>query len=161
MGKKGFTLVELLATIVIISIVTLMGSVGIAAAKKGINQHIWNTNIELIEAAAENFGIDKKDYIKKLDPSIYSCKIDDQTISPCLTITVQTLINRNYLNTKETIEYNDIKDYKVIINKTVDKESVTVPSDEEKNFANGYYVNNAKIYIYVEKDIVYTKYAGL
>lgn len=34
MNKNGFTLVELLAAVVIISIITLMGSIGIAAAKK-------------------------------------------------------------------------------------------------------------------------------
>ena len=48
MNKNGFTLVELLAAVVIISIITLMGSIGIAAAKRGINQSLWNTNIELM-----------------------------------------------------------------------------------------------------------------
>ena len=105
MNKNGFTLVELLAAVVIISIITLMGSIGIAAAKRGINQSLWNTNIELIEAAGESFGNDKKEYIKNLDPNAHSCEIESKKIAPCLTIKVQTLIDRNYLNTKETIEY--------------------------------------------------------
>ncbi len=161
MEKKGFTLVELLAAIVILSIITLMGSVGISAAKKGINESLWNNNINLIEAAGESFGTDKKEYIKNLDPSEYSCEIDDQTISPCLTVTVQTLLNRNYLSSKERIEYDDTTDYKVIVNKTIDKAKVIVPSDEEVNFENGYYVNRVKVYIYVENDIVYAKYSGI
>ena len=161
MKKNGFTLVELLATIVIISLITLMGSVGIAAAKRGINQSLWNTNVDLIEAAGESFGNDKKDYIKNLDVNQNKCTFDNKTIAPCLTITVQTLINRNYLNTKETIEYNDVKNYKVIINKTIDKAQVTVPSDEEANFVSGYYANRVKVYIYVENGIVYAKYSGI
>ena len=161
MEKKGFTLVELLAAIVILSIITLMGSVGISAAKKGINESLWNNNINLIEAAGESFGTDKKEYIKNLDPSEYSCEIDDQTISPCLTVTVQTLLNRNYLSSKERIEYDDTTDYKVIVNKTIDKAKVIVPADEEVNFESGYYVNRVKVYIYVENDIVYAKYSGI
>ena len=145
MNKNGFTLVELLAAVVIISIITLMGSIGIAAAKRGINQSLWNTNIELIEAAGESFGNDKKEYIKNLDPNAHSCEIESKKIAPCLTIKVQTLIDRNYLNTKETIEYNEVKNYKVIINKTIDKAQVTVPSDEEKNFVSGYYANREKV----------------
>lgn len=161
MEKKGFTLVELLAAIVILSIITLMGSVGISAAKKGINESLWNNNINLIEAAGESFGTDKKEYIKNLDPSEYSCEIDGQTISPCLTVTVQTLLNRNYLSSKERIEYDDTTDYRVIVNKTIDKAKVIVPADEEANFESGYYVNRVKVYIYVENDIVYAKYSGI
>lgn len=161
MGKKGFTLVELLAAIVILSIITLMGSVGISAAKKGINESLWNNNINLIEAAGESFGTDKKEYIKNLDPNEYSCEIDGQTISPCLTVTVQTLLNRNYLSSKERIEYDDTTDYRVIVNKTIDKAKVIVPADEEANFESGYYVNRVKVYIYVENDIVYAKYSGI
>lgn len=161
MKKKGFTLVELLAAIVILSIITLMGSVGISAAKKGINESLWNNNINLIEAAGESFGTDKKEYIKNLDPSEYSCEIDGQTISPCLTVTVQTLLNRNYLSSKERIEYDDTTDYRVIVNKTIDKAKVIVPADEEANFESGYYVNRVKVYIYVENDIVYAKYSGI
>lgn len=107
------------------------------------------------------FWNDKKEYIKNLDPNAHSCEIESKKIAPCLTIKVQTLIDRNYLNTKETIEYNEVKNYKVIINKTIDKAQVTVPSDEEKNFVSGYYANREKVYVYVENDVVYAKYSGI
>ena len=48
-----------------------------------------------------------------------------------------------------------------IINKTIDKAQVTVPSDEEKNFVSGYYANREKVYVYVENDVVYAKYSGI
>lgn len=161
MTKNGFTLVELLATIVIISIIMVMSSIGITAAKKGINQSIWNSTVKLIENAGENFGNDKKNYITNLDSNEYYCDIDGKRISPCLTVTVQTLIDKNYLNTKETINYNDVNNYKVIVNKTVNKTDAVVPADEEVNFKNGYYVNRVKVYIYVENDITYAKYSGI
>lgn len=157
MNKNGFTLVELLGAIVIITIIALMGSVGIGAAKKGINEYLWKNNVELIESAAESFGNDKKSYIKNLDTNINYCTIDNKKIAPCLKVSVQTLINRNYLNTKETIdEYNGKTNFKVIINKTKDKKN-----NESDNFTSGYYVNNAYAYIYIDKDIVYAKYGGL
>lgn len=154
MKRNGFTLVELLATIVIIAVIALMGSIGIAAAKKGINQSLWNSNVELIEASAESFGTDKKAYIKNLNKS---CKIGDATINHCLDITVQTLINTGYLNTKDYINNYDGQDnYKVVINKTIEKDD-----NENNNFINGYYVNNVIIYVYVENDIVYANYSGI
>ena len=161
MTKNGFTLVELLAMIVIISIIMVMGSIGITAVKKGINQSLWNSTVKLIENAGENFGNDKKNYITNLDSNVHYCDIDGNRISPCLTVTVQTLIDKNYLNTKETINYNDVNNYKVIVNKTVNKADVVVPADEEVNFKNGYYVNRVKVYIYVENDITYAKYSGI
>ena len=151
MKNNGFTLVELLAVVVIISIITLMGTVGIQAAKRGINGYMWETTEELIESAAQTFGNDKKEYIKNLDNA---CEIDGESKVHCITITVQTLIDRGYLTTRDTITYNDIEKYKVITNKTVDKSN-----NEEENFKNGYYVNNYNIFIYVENDVVYTKYS--
>ena len=148
--KNGFTLVELLATIVIISIITLIGTVGISVARKGIYQSMWNTNVELIEAAAANFGSDKKAYIENLTDS---CEVDQSSKVPCLTIPVQTLIDRGYLNSKNYISYNDDDKYKVIVNKTIEKSA-----EEDDNFQNGYYVNNYKVAIYIENNIVYAKY---
>lgn len=143
MKKNGFTLVELLAGIVIIALITLISSVGINGVKNAINQNLWDSNKEFIESAAKSFGEDKKAYIMTLSKSH-------------LTITVQTLLDRGYLNTKDTINYKEDKNYKVIINKTVEKSY-----DEETNFINGYYVNNANVDIYIENDVVYAKYSGI
>ena len=43
MKKNGFTLVELLAVIVILAIVTSMASVGVSSLRKGINKSMWNS----------------------------------------------------------------------------------------------------------------------
>lgn len=150
--KNGFTLVELLATIVIMSILTLIGTVGLNFAKEAIYQNIWNSNVEFIEASAESLGTDKKEYIKSLTSS---CTIDSVKKSPCLEVDVQTLIDRGYLVTQDFINYNDDDNYKVVINKTVTKSD-----NEDENFTNGYYVNKYKVAIYIENNIVYAKYLG-
>ncbi len=144
--KNGFTLVELLATIVIMSVLALIGTVGLNYTKEVIYQNIWNSKIEFIEAVGESFGTDKKEYIKSLG----SCSIGK---SPCLEVTVQTLIDRGYLITQDSINYNGDDNFKVVINKTVNKSD-----NESENFTNGYYVNNYKIAIYIENDVVYAKY---
>lgn len=41
MKKNGFTLVELLAVVVILALITLMGTVGVSSLKDGINKSMW------------------------------------------------------------------------------------------------------------------------
>ena len=67
MKKNGFTLVELLAVIVILAIVTSMASVGVSSLRKGINKSMWNSTVELIENGAKNYCSDKKTQIKNID----------------------------------------------------------------------------------------------
>ena len=67
MKKNGFTLVELLAAIVILAIVTSMASVGVSSLRKGINKSMWNSTVELIENGAKNYCSDKKTQIKNID----------------------------------------------------------------------------------------------
>ena len=67
MKKNGFTLVELLAVIVILAIVTSMASVGVSSLRKGINKSMWNSTVELIETAAKRYGEDKKNIIINKD----------------------------------------------------------------------------------------------
>ena len=45
---------------------------------------------------------------------------------------------------------------KVLVNNTVTKSD-----NETENFKNGYYVNDGKVYIYLENDLCYAKYIGL
>ena len=48
MKKNGFTLVELLAVIVILAVVTSMASVGVSSLRKGINKRMWKRTVEFI-----------------------------------------------------------------------------------------------------------------
>ena len=49
-----------------------------------------------------------------------------------------------------------IKFCNVLVNNTVIKSD-----NETENFKNGYYVNDGKVYIYLENDLCYAKYIGL
>lgn len=66
MNNKGFTLVELLAVIVIVVIITLLTNAGVNALQKGVNQSIWNSNKSLIETSAAKFGSDRLEQLKDL-----------------------------------------------------------------------------------------------
>lgn len=150
MKKSGFTLIELLAVITIIALLSIMGTVGVTSLKKAINTSLWNTNVDFIEDAAVKFGEDKKSWLNE-----QSCTINGTSKEHCILLTVQKLIDKNYLNSKERINYNGDKNYKVMVNPTVEKKD----SDQE-NFVNGYYVNEKKVYIYIENGVVYAKYMG-
>ena len=155
MKKNGFTLVELLAVIVILAIVTTMASIGGSSLRKGINKSMWNSTVELIENGAKNYCSDKKTQIKNLDTSKNKCTVNGKNYNPCLTIKVEDLLERKYINTKNYAIRNKEK-IKVLVNNTVTKSD-----NETENFKNGYYVNDGKVYIYLENDLCYAKYIGL
>lgn len=152
MKKNGFTLVELLVVVVILALITTMGSVGLGSLKRIINNNLWNGNKDLIENAAKRYCDDKKSQILKYDEVDGTCKIDNKDIKPCITIKVQDLLDKKYIISKEKIK-RDNKEIKVIINQTVDKSN-----NENDNFNNGYYVNEKNVYIYIENNVCYSKY---
>ena len=143
MKKNGFTLVELLAVIVILAIVTSMASVGVSSLRKGINKSMWNSTVELIENGAKNYCSDKKTQIKNIDVSKNKCMINGKEYVPCLTIKVEDLLERKYVNTKNYAIRNNEK-IKVLVNNTVIKSD-----NETENFKNGYYVNSTSFIMFL------------
>ena len=94
------------------------------------------------------------DFIK--DFMIYEeLTVNGKNYNPCLTIKVEDLLERKYINTKNYAIRNKEK-IKVLVNNTVTKSD-----NETENFKNGYYVNDGKVYIYLENDLCYAKYIGL
>ena len=57
---------------------------------------------------------------------------------------------------KEINNQRNNEKIKVLVNNTVIKSD-----NETENFKNGYYVNDGKVYIYIENDLCYAKYIGL
>lgn len=147
MTKKGFTLVELLAVVVLITLITIIGSVGITGVKNSINKNMLESKIYLIESEAARYGEDHKNRFLKLpDTDEFVCEIDGVKHSKCLkNVKVQELIDRGYIQTKETIILPDGNEKKVMINNTKDEE------DE------GYYLNDLFVYIYLEDNNFYAK----
>lgn len=58
--KRGFTLVEILATIVILATLVLIGSVSIIAVSKKTKEKMFCTKVETILSAAKEYGEDEK-----------------------------------------------------------------------------------------------------
>jgi len=90
MNKKGFTLVELLAVIIILSLLALLASTSVSKIIKYSRSDLYETQINLIKKAAEAWGADNLDEL----PEAGSCKflllkdlkeygiIDDKIINP-------------------------------------------------------------------------------
>lgn len=150
MNSKGFTLVELLAVIVIMALIAVIGSVGISTLSAAINNYMWNSTVSLIEAGAITYGEDNQGIIEQRSTT---CVVDEETKSPCITVSLQTLINKGYISTRE----KDDDDKKVLINPSKDKYDT-----DAENYNSGYYVDaeNEYVYIYIENEVVYAVYVG-
>ena len=61
MNTKGFTLVELLAVIIILALLTLLASTSVTKLVKDSKEELSNTQIELIKSAAQMWGADNID----------------------------------------------------------------------------------------------------
>lgn len=146
MKKNGFTLVELLIVIVLIAVITTIGTAGVIAVKRNIEKNLWESTISLIEKAAIEYGEDRKN---AFESNAGTCKIDGVDKNPCMKVSVKTLLEKNYISTKETIGTGD-DEQKVLINNTKEK-------DEE-----GYYLGTDSFasyaLIYLENDVIYAKY---
>ena len=69
MNKRGFTLVELLAVIIILSLLALITTTAITKIVKDSKEELSDTQIALIKSTAEMWGADNIDKL----PSIGSC----------------------------------------------------------------------------------------
>lgn len=86
MNKKGFTLTELLAVIVILAVVGLIGTVSITGVKKKMNENMFRNKLAEVISAGSKWGEDNK-----------------EELNPSTTKTVGDLIESNYLNTEEKV----------------------------------------------------------
>lgn len=126
MGKRGFTLVELIAVIALLAIVVVIAVPSINGVTNSIKQNMLDKKIAMIEEAAVLYGQDSKGSIisstNKYD-STYTCKsiivstlvpnyLDKDNDSECLTdennsggCIVDPSNKDNYLDKKEVIIY--------------------------------------------------------
>ena len=133
--KKGFTLVELLVVIVIIVIVSVIGYAGVTVVHDNVKENLWEGQVDLIESGAQMYGEDNKNRL------VNTCNVDGGVKNNCLIVTVDYLIETNYVPTEET----DSSGREVIINETLE--------EDDPN----YYVNDMEVSIYMENNIVYAK----
>jgi len=128
MKKDGFTLVELLATIVLISLLLGLGIPGVMKISKNMKTRSFNTKISLIEKSGELWGQDNKSLLQN-----ETCEIDSKTVN-CYKITIKELIENDYLDSEDR---NSIK----FVN-TIDDSDIT----------------SHVVYVYKKNNRVYAKY---
>lgn len=92
MNKKGFTLVELLAVLVLISLLMGLAIPGINRISNNMKKKSYNQKIKLIESAAELWGQDNKTRLQTT-----KCNIDNNEV-PCYKIKIEELLSENYID---------------------------------------------------------------
>lgn len=135
MKRKGFTLVELMVVLVIIAIISMIGFGGIALVQQNVKKSLWQCKIDMIESGAQLYGEDNKNRLNG------TCTVNGVTKDACTTISVQYLLDNNYVTTDEKDEAGN----EVIINESL-------PEDN----AN-YYANNLEVFVYLENNTVHAK----
>ena len=103
---KGFTLVELLAVIVILSLLLLLAVTTVSSQFKNSKDELYDTQLNNIKLAAEMWGSDNK---AKLN-----------SISDCVSLTLGYLKDEGYVdaNIKNTYTGELFKDNEVFVNIT-------------------------------------------
>ena len=91
MNKKGFTLVEILAVIVLIGLLFGLGIPGVMRISERMKEKSYTTKVGLIEQAGELWGQDNKTLLQQKE-----CNIDGK-IYKCNKITINRLILDDYL----------------------------------------------------------------
>ena len=93
--NKGFTLIELIATVVILGLVTTIGSYAISTTIKNSKEKNYELLIANIESAAEMFYQD----CKYVTGSIGSCQFKQDG---SLEVSLETLISNGFLTSNKT-----------------------------------------------------------
>lgn len=115
MNKKGFTLIEILSVIVLISLLLGVGIAGINRISTNMKDKSYETKIRNIEQAAILYGQDNKTTLQSDD-----CKIDTKDVK-CKKISVYGLIKEDYLDSEDynKVEFNNPKDNKSMLNNCI------------------------------------------
>ena len=102
MNKKGFTLVEILSVLVLISLLLGLAIPGINKISSNMKKKCYSKKVILVESAAELWGQDNKTLLQ----SSSDCEIRGREKVSCYKITVGSLIENNYLDSdKNSGEY--------------------------------------------------------
>ena len=107
MNKKGFTLVELMAVIVIISIIALVGVTSITGVRKQMDKKLFEEKLNSAISSAEKWGEDNKE---ELTHNItISVKDGDETVEKTVKgakLTIGNLIANGYYESEEAVNPN-------------------------------------------------------
>lgn len=100
MNRKGFTLVELLAVIVILAVVMVIGGVSISSIKNKIDKNLFEEKIEQVLVSAKEYGADNKSTL-----DVFNKTNDNDKPNCSKFITIDTLLSTEYLDAEDNINH--------------------------------------------------------
>ena len=100
MNKKGFTLVEVLAVVVILSIILSMATFGVMNIRRNSLQKLVDTKISNLESSAIIYGQENQNELTE------TCNIDEVDYDFCKLVNVKYLIENEYYTTNEANSEN-------------------------------------------------------
>lgn len=154
MNKKGFTLVELLAVLVIIGLLSVILIPSYQYIFTTIKKSNVTSKVSSITSAAYKYGNRYKDEIKRyIDSNINTTELD---LNKCMTTNVEELITKGYISSEvedrnaivNTIDNNDLDAdiYMCYCTTNLDLSTYYV---QEFSSTNKYYKGD---YVYVEEN---------
>ena len=106
MNEKGFTLIEILAVVSIIALITIVAVPSALTFQENMNKKMFCSKIETIETSARLYGNDIFDTIKNYKEGESNCEgadLDDIKTN-CTKLTVKALLLKGYLKKEESVE---------------------------------------------------------
>lgn len=130
--KKGFTLIEMLAVVVILAIVIGMAVSSSSRVKDNSLKKLLETKISDLESAAILYGQENQNLLT-------SCDVDVTELNPkpsfCTIITVDELIQKKYYKTTETNSNGEIDLINNVTHESMLKDKLTIYRKNNRIYA--------------------------
>ncbi|MBO4601395.1 MAG: prepilin-type N-terminal cleavage/methylation domain-containing protein [Bacilli bacterium] len=116
-NKKGFTMIELLAVIVVLGVIISIASLSISKIMEKNKQKAYETKVEVILKQAKQYAYDNENIFYNSDKRFgnYVCEV----------ISVQDLISGGYIDANDKELVDDVNGDQVVITNPLTQESMT------------------------------------
>lgn len=84
MNKKGFTLVELLTVIILLSLIALVTTPVVIGVINSSKKNLYEQQVRIVEKAAESWGIAHLKQLSKISSEMPQCYLDISELGPYL-----------------------------------------------------------------------------
>lgn len=155
MKKNGFTLIEVLAVIVILSIVVSLATISVMKIRNDSLKELLQTKVNNLEAAAKVYGQENPDELK------FNCGVEGYSSDFCTVVTVGELIEGNYFKSTERNKDGNIDLINNVTNESMWNDEIIIYKKNNNYYAK--YLKNDDInnddgnndYIYKDPSITY------
>ena len=120
MKKNGFTLIEILAVIIILGIITSIVTINVLGIRNNSFEDLLETKKQNLESAAIIYGQEHQEELTE------KCTIDNYESNNCLTVTVKELLDGNYFNSTEKNSSGEIDLINNVTNESMKENKITI-----------------------------------